>query len=79
MIAVDTHRFQPFLAGSNWVEKVDQLNQPKTIDFQLNALKNNNNNNNNNSVGFKRTQAKSDVFCLGMQLTELLKISSKNA
>ena len=78
MIAVNTHRFQLFLAGSNWVEKVDQLNQPKTIDFQLNALKNKNNNN-NNSVGFKRTQAKSDVFCLGMQLTELLKISSKNA
>ena len=37
VIAVDTHRFQPFLAGSNWVEKVDQLNQPKTVDSQLNT------------------------------------------
>ena len=34
MIAVDTHRFQPIQLGSEWVEKVDQLNQPKMIDSQ---------------------------------------------
>ena len=28
VIAVDTHCFQPFQPDSEWVEKVDQLNQP---------------------------------------------------
>ena len=31
VIAVDTHRFQPIQLVSEWVEKVDQLNQPKTV------------------------------------------------
>ena len=33
-IAVDTHRFQTIQLGSEWVEKVDQINQPKTVDSQ---------------------------------------------
>ena len=31
---LNTHRFQPIQPGSEWVEKVDQLNQPKTVDPQ---------------------------------------------
>ena len=34
VIAVYTHPFQPIQLGSEWVEKVDQLNQPKTVDSQ---------------------------------------------
>ena len=35
-LAVNTYRFQPSQPGSEWIEKVDQLNQPKTVDSQYN-------------------------------------------
>ena len=34
VVAVDTHRFQLFQPVSEWLERVDQLNQPKTVDSQ---------------------------------------------